>query len=224
MDFTPLAALLIAQSSMAATNATLTVGGQIVPGSCSMSLSTPNVDYLKIPLSLLNKSASTEISPGMSGTMPTTDISITCDMPTQIAVRVTDNRASTVDISVSDEIGTGDSAEYFGLGVDSAQTRIGAFMMTSYFNMTIDSQNGRLIESFDNGASWDVPMFAAVRNPSGWRMSWTTAADLGKPMPKPMTEMVQRFAFAAAVVPTSTLVSNAPIVLNGSVTMELVYL
>jgi hypothetical protein len=223
LSLTPLAALFVCNFAMATTTADLTVTGQIIPATCNISLTGGGViNYGTLSVGGLDPVDSTLITPSMSGTHPKSTMNINCDAPAQIAVNVTDNRAATVNLDVLTG-GTLPGAtveQVFGMGADGVGTNIGAFTITSTSGGTlVDSAPGRVIESFD-GNSW-AHSTGEFNNTANWRMSWASVAGN---TPEPIQAIAQELEIQAAVTATENLDTSVPINLDGSVTIELVYL
>jgi hypothetical protein len=216
----PLAAMLLSSAAHAAVTTELRVIGRIVPAACTMDLTRADVNYGTIALDSLNAATSTAITPSMSGVDPETTLNIVCDAPAQIAMNITDNRSSTVDNSVIGDLISATAADTFGMGADSAGTNIGAFTITGN-GTTVDGAAGKAIESTD-GSNWTSPALARVQNTTGWLMSWTPAASAD--VPEPVQNVAQVLKLNAAVVSSDNLETSVPVNLDGSVTMELVYL
>jgi hypothetical protein len=215
----PLALLLLAQEALAADNGELRVISRILPGTCTMTLSIPNVSYHTLPLDRLNAAANTAVTPSMAGTKPRTVLNIACDAPAHLAMTVADNRTGSVANSVLDVLPSTTAADLFGLGTDSANTAIGAFALSTP-SVTVNGAAGKTLESAD-GVTWNDAASGQVKNTPNWHMSWTSAIGT---TPEAINAITQTLELSAAVVPTNTLETSAPVPLDGSVTMELVYL
>lgn len=214
----PIAVVLCAQDVQATDTADLHLVGRILPATCTIGLSAANVSYLTLPKNRLNAGTSTEVTPGMTGTKPTTVLNISCDAAAQVAMTIQDNSAASVASSVLNVLSGKTSADLFGLGADDASAPIGAFTLSST-NVVVNSATGKALESTD-GVTWNSAG-GKVKNTAGWIMSWTTA---GGTAPAAITSIAQTLELSAAIMPMNTLNTSQPIHLQGSVTMELVYL
>jgi hypothetical protein len=224
---TPVAALLLSDLAMAATSVALNISGRILPSSCDITLTGGGlINYGSLHANDLSAANNTVITPRMSGTHPTTTMNIACTGPALIGVKVTDNRAPTVNTAVlTGTAGTtalgASNAKIFGLGADGQGNNIGAFSITGApANATVNGAPGKVIESAD-GNTWatSTGQFSNVANSL---ISWTSAA--GTNAPEPVTTVAQVLQVQAAVVKVADLDTSAPTTLDGSVTFEVNYL
>jgi hypothetical protein len=217
----PAGLLLLCSSAQAAETAELTVTGRVLPPSCTIALAGGTIAYGTLPVSKLNAAEPTAVTPWMGGNTPSDTLNIACDAPAQIAVQLLDNRAGTAAPGVI--LGSAleaSATEIFGLGQDSTGTRVGAYSVTASAT-TVDGSTGKVITSTD-GTSWADGSNVLFSNQPGWLMSWTAAASPAAP--EPVTTVAQTLNVNAAVVGTSSLDTSAPVALDGSLTIELVYL
>jgi hypothetical protein len=223
----PFAALLLSEAALAANTANVSVSGELVPAICDISLTGGGrIDYGVMPMTSLTAASNTVVTPGMSGTHPTTTMNIVCEAPVQFSVKVNDNRAATVNADVlNGTAGTSalpvTTGQIFGVGADSAGTNIGAFsIMGAAAGATVDGAAGKVIDSLD-GTLWTNSngQFSNVRN---WALSWTSAA--GTNAPEPVTTVVQELEVQVAVIPSADLDTSRAVNLDGSVTLEVQYL
>ncbi|MNE80856.1 hypothetical protein D3C80_1774640 [compost metagenome] len=80
----------------------------------------------------------------------------------------------------------------------------------------------KMLESTDGGATWSVPTSRRAQNTPGWWASWVRESQ--PDAPEPITSLAQIMEVNAGVVPSSSLDTTVPVVIDGSVTMELIYL
>jgi hypothetical protein len=219
----PAGLLLLCSSAQAAETAELTVTGRVLPPSCTIALAGGTIAYGTLPVSKLNAAEPTAVTPWMGGNTPSDTLNIACDAPAQIAVQLLDNRAGTAAPGVILNSALEASAtEIFGLGQDSTGVSVGAYsVIATEAGATVDGSTGKVITSTD-GTSWADGSNVLFSNQPGWLMSWTAAASPASP--EPVTTVAQTLNVNAAVVGTSALDTSTPVALDGSMTIELVYL
>ncbi|WP_177434307.1 MULTISPECIES: DUF1120 domain-containing protein [unclassified Pseudomonas] len=212
--------------SQAAQIVDLTLIGQLVPVACDINLvGGAEVNYNVIPMSSLSSTKATPITPNMGGSDPIKTMTVICDAPAQFAVKLLDNRASSVNpLVLTGGLPAGTSADQlFGLGQDSTSTNIGAYIVTARSaDLSVDGAAGKMIVSSDAGTSWVDSTAGQLLNTSAWRMSWTPA---GAPSaPAPVATVSQGLGISAGIIPTATLNTGNAIPLNGLLTLEVIYL
>lgn len=218
----PASLLLLCATAQAAETAELTVTGRILPPVCTINLASSTIAYGTLPVSKLNAAAPTAITPWMGGTTPSNTLNISCDAPAQIAVQLLDNRAATAAPGVIGSALTASATEIFGLGQDGAATNVGAYSVTATdAGAMVNGIKGKVITSND-GTAWTNGSNVLFSNQSGWLMTWTAAASPAAP--EPVRTIAQGLNINAAVMGTDTLDTSAPVSLDGSLTIELVYL
>ena len=219
----PASLLLLCSTAQAAETAEMTVTGRVLPPSCTIDLSSGTINYGTLPVSKLNAGTPTAVTPWMGGNTPTDTLNIACDAPAQIAVQLLDNRANTTAPGVIlGSVLDASATEIFGLGLDGAGTSVGAYSVTATdTGATVDGSTGKVITSAD-GSSWSDGANVLFSNQAGWLMSWTAAGSGAAP--EPVTTIAQALSINAAVVGTDTLDTSSPVSLDGSLTIELVYL
>lgn len=215
--------ILICTTAQAADTAEMTVIGRVLPPACTIALANGTIDYGNLPVSKLNAAAATAITPQMGGATPSDTLNIACDAPAQIAVKLLDNRSGSAspDVLVGSALNA-TATQIFGLGKDSVGTNVGAYSVTATeTGAMVNGSSGKVITSTD-GTSWTNGTNVLFSNQAGWQMSWTAATSPAAP--EPVTTVAQALTVNAAVVSTSALDTTAPVALDGSLTIELVYL
>ncbi|MFJ7311504.1 DUF1120 domain-containing protein [Pseudomonas sp. NPDC098747] len=196
----PLALAFASNAALAANSVDLRVTGTITPAACDITLTGGDVDF-----GSLKDLSSTEET---SFTSPTKDLNILCSAPTQVGIKAIDNRQGT------------NTGRAFGLGKDSADGKIGSYHI-DLRNKTVDGSAGQLTRSTDSGTTWTKVADAMVNPAPTEIISW---AATGTDAPVPVTSVTQQFEIDLAIAPTSTLDTSTDITLDGSATIELVYL
>jgi len=203
------AALLASFGAHAADTTELKVKGVIRPVACTPSFSGGNVvDYGTIPAKSLTAGAYTKLA---EKSVP---FSISCDAKTKMALKVADNRASSVITDIEE-------ARYnFGLG-NVGTANIGGYTLKFLqSSVTTDGQPANQIFSTDGNKTWTA---TGVNGTLGKdrTFSW---ADAGATVPAPF----KLVSGSITVFPTLNKPENLPLTqdipLDGSATLEVVYL
>lgn len=205
------AALLLAcvGPAVAASNVDLSVTGLITPSACTPSLSGGGVvDHGKISRKDLN--------PGKPTALPvaTLQLNVNCAAATLVAIKGRDNRAGS-----SGEIGMGQPN--YGLGLVNGDKKIGWYMLRTA-NGQADGMDRPVIES-GNGTSWsDATHPGLVWQVGGMRaLSASTGGDAA---PLPVTAMTLDILVDTMIVRADAIGLNQEVPLDGSATLEVVYL
>lgn len=226
--FTFVAALgaLFSASSHAAQTVDLTLVGELVPVVCDINLvGGSEVNYNTIPIAALSSTQAAPITPSMGGADPVKTMTVICAAPAQFAVKLLDNRSASVNTAVlTGGLPAGSTAaQLFGLGQDASATNIGAYIVTAKgADLSVDGAAGKMIISTDAGTTWADSATGQLLNSSAWRMAWTPAA--ATPAPTPVTTVSQGLTLSAGIIATRDLNTSGAIALNGSLTLEVVYL
>ncbi|MFJ3372922.1 hypothetical protein [Pseudomonas sp. NPDC086251] len=207
--------VLIAHGAVAASTAGLAVNGFVTPPSCSIALSGDlNVSLGTIAAGALNQAARTDLAEAAAG-----NLDVSCIGPTLIGLSAIDNvHATTYFPGASD-------GKYFGLGTDSDGNNIGNYQI--YLDHpVIDSAPGYMTMSTDNGSTWFSVSGAnnatLLRGAITTTSSWSKVA-AGAP-PSLLTTVSVPMIIRPMIAPKNSLNTTVPINLNGSATLELVYL
>lgn len=204
------AALLWAGVSnvMAASSVDLSVVGKITPAACTPLLSNGGmVDHGKI--------SAQDLHPYLETKLPDSSlqVSVTCDAPTLIAIKSTDNRPGT-------SSGNNGSTAVFGLGLASDNTKIGWYVL-NMAEVSADDVPGTPIESA-NGNMWLEASGSTAWQPGFLR----SIKDPGNPTPTPLA--MTTFKGVLEMATTLTNKRNLPITeeiqIDGSATLDVVYL
>ncbi|WP_445147351.1 DUF1120 domain-containing protein [Dyella sp. Tek66A03] len=196
--------------AFAGSTADISVTGTITPGSCSIDISNGGrFDLGTIPVSSLNADRSTQLSQAANS------ISVTCDAPVRFALRPVDNRAD------SSSGGGG-----FGLGVTPSNEKIGSYNL-AIVDATIDGNSEWSVLSNDGGTTWNKGFSSNL--PAIWSPSvllgYTVAPDSSASGPTAIQNLSGDLTILTPrIVATSNLTLTDEVPLDGSATIELVYL
>ncbi|MDY3572547.1 DUF1120 domain-containing protein [Enterobacter hormaechei] len=144
----------ITGSAMAAGTADMSVGGTVITGSCTPTLSASTVDYGTIDVSRLT---STNEKEGNRLGFRDITLNVTCDSPMKVAWGATDNRAETAawlnsDIEISNGYGLG---YFFGLGDTPEGKHIGSYSITlTEPGSTVDGEPAYLAQRHGASGTW----------------------------------------------------------------------
>jgi len=197
-------AILIAHSTwtLAASSVDLNVKGSITPSACDTTLSQDGaIDYGKI--------AAKDLSIDRVTFLPrvTLQLNVACEAQTLFALNTRDNR-----------FGSASTAQgyYYGLGLINGDQKLGKYRI-DLLNPVADIPVYPLF-SDDSGATW-------IANPEGSYMGhdyWSAFGDT--PTPKPLRNVTVDLRIATSIAPTRDLTLTAEVPLDGSATLDLMYL
>ncbi|WP_165774488.1 DUF1120 domain-containing protein [Herbaspirillum robiniae] len=211
LAFTALAASLISGAAVAGPSAELKVAGTIKPPACQPSFSGGGVaDFGTIP--------SASLVVGQHKKLPWKNIpfSITCDAPIKVALKATDNRASSAVTSA-----TGSDANFtYGLGTVAGK-KVGGYHLGMAANaVTTDGATPRLLYSTDGNQSWTITdgggQFAKDR-----ALAWTGASGT---MPAAFSNITGAIWIRVSLEKPENLPLTQDVPLDGSATLEVLYL
>ncbi|HDT0776051.1 TPA: DUF1120 domain-containing protein [Klebsiella aerogenes] len=215
-------------SAHAADSFNINITGVISPAACEANITGgETIDYGTIHASKLSADAVT-LLPAKQ-----TAFTITCDAPAKLGVRTIDNR-STSKITTPGNI-TMDSGAVWGktrmngLGMDGQGNTIGGWS-AELNTITADTvSDPEIIVSVDEGTSW-----AKSGNPNGKNIYFhvdsnseneiSTISTAGTLTPAAFSTLTGTLEVQALINPSSTLDLSQPVTLDGSVTVEMVYL
>lgn len=190
-----------------AQSADLSITGRIFPGACTVELGNGGVaDLGSIRAETLNAAEETALDPV---TLPMT---VACESEVRYAFTGTDN--------------AGDSSPYtgrYGLGLTPTDEKIGSATI-KVMDVTADTEVGNGTSSSDNGETW------SSANPSGLNsilpshllgFAKTQGVTTG---PDPIKSLQSTLEVRAYIEPTDSLTIGGDVPINGSVTIDLLYL
>lgn len=199
-------ALLITGTApaFAASTVDLTVKGIITPNACTPSLSSGGViDHGKMSAKDLNATQITLLP------KVTLQMTVTCDAPVIFALKATDNR-----------IGSG-SGSGFGLGFINGTQKLGSYSLTLGATGSPPQADGETVQaigSFDNGVTWE--RWNSFE--TGTYLSVATLADASTP--RATQQLVTPVAYSGYINRTDGLDLSNEINIDGSATIEVLYL
>lgn len=215
----PLALVFATNAAIAANSVDLRVTGTITPSACDISLTGGDFDLGTISGNELNATAATTLPSSAGKTL-----NITCSGATQVAFRAIDNRASSVPSGI-----TQNANSAFGLGMDGANNPIGHYnIAVLQTTATVNGAAGQYKATDDAGSTWFGFGGSEVNITSSDRSSRIGTLDLASSgptsQPVPITSASTELKVTAMIQPESALDTSTEITLDGSATIELVYL
>lgn len=194
-------------AAFAASNTDLNVAGSITPSACTPTLDAAGViDFGKIPA----KDLVADVETSLPAT--TLQLRVNCAAPTLFALRGQDNRAGTA--HQNDGYG-------YGLGLNNGDEKVGTYLLTVR-NPVSDSAQVIPLISTNNGELW-------LGFPLGvWLTGHTLAAfgneDSGVTAPVALTTVTADLFVETRIAPANGLTLDREVPLDGSATLELLYL
>ncbi|MFJ7311487.1 DUF1120 domain-containing protein [Pseudomonas sp. NPDC098747] len=197
-------------AAMAANSVDLRVTGTITPAACNITMTGGDFDLGTISASALSASEETRL-PLIRGRT----LEIHCAGAQQVGFKAIDNR--------KDEKSSSSS---YGLGRDGANNPIGNYYIHFIISSVLaDGTGGKLKYSWDSGNDWDTATaLHGMRNSDVDVYAFDTATSNNIEAPLPLTSGSVELLLAAFVQPLSNLDASAEITIDGSATIELVYL
>lgn len=198
-------------SVLAASAVDLTVKGLITPAACTPLLSNSGlVDYGKISIQDLSVDKRTQLPD------ETLDLTIQCEAPVRFALVMRDNRDGSA--IVNSEI-------YYGLNRDSSGNKIGLYSLNFDPASTVVDlwpQTFRT-DSTTGGVAWSTSNSRSI--PIGARsyLGFTDVAG-SSAGPIALQNLTSRVTLETVIAPTSELDLSTDIRLDGSATLDVLYL
>ena len=224
---TGFACILITGSAMAAGTADMSVGGTVITGSCTPTLSASTVDYGTIDVSRLT---STNEKEGNRLGFRDITLNVTCDSPMKVAWGVTDNRLGTAawlnsDIEIGSNYGLG---YFFGLGDTPEGKHIGSYSITlTEPGSTVDGEPAHIAQRYNASSPWthltNTTRAVIYERDYSPALQFTVAYP-GTFEPMAATTVSYALSISAQVDMMSNLNLTDDTVLDGSATFTLVYL
>lgn len=199
-------ALLITGTApaFAASTVDLTVKGIITPNACTPGLSSGGViDHGKMSAKDLNTD---RITPLPAASLQMT---VNCDAPVLFALRAMDNR-----------LGSGSGSD-FGLGLINGTQKLGFYSLNMGSSANPPVADGEVVQSiasFDNGTTWEK--YDSFEH--GLMLSVAAPSDLTTP--RPTEELVTEVNYRGYINRTDGLDLSNEVNIDGSATIEVVYL
>ncbi|AFQ50031.1 DUF1120 domain-containing protein [Burkholderia cepacia] len=186
-----------------ASAADLSVSGRIQPGACSLTLGNGGtVDMGTISRKGLKGAEATVFN------QHAISLAIQCQTPTKVAFRALDNRP-----------GTSFQGAGFGLGASGGKS------VGHYYLMPLNriGDGVKLVQLVDRGLGWEVT--GGTTSTGGIAPSWLSSwAELGHTLPRAFQSISSTLGVSIRIAPTEDLDLSQEIAIDGSATMELVYL
>ncbi|AMN79063.1 MULTISPECIES: DUF1120 domain-containing protein [Pseudomonas] len=197
----------VAHQAFAASSADLAVRGSITPSACSPTLSASGVvDFAKI--------AAKDLSADSSTWLPThiLKLHVDCVAPTLFALRGNDNRAGTAHK---------DDGYGYGLGLINGDQKVGTYLLT-LSDPVSDTAAVIPLASMNGGAGW-------WSFPHGtWLVRHQLAAfgtvESGIAAPIPLLNVTADLHVETSIAPASGLSLTEQVPLDGSATVDVIYL
>lgn len=201
-----------ASSAMAASTVDLAVTGSIIPTSCTPTLSLGDVAFSKISAADLKRGTHNFI-----GERKNQQLRIACQAATLFAIRGIDNRPGTN--------GNGWYVTPYGLGLTPNGEKIGAhYMELRMAASTIDSKPTFVTVGNAGGSSWQASTAGdkGIRN-YGELLGFTDTEGVTTG-PIPVKDAVLGMEHYLVINDADTLTLNEEVQLDGSASIEVVYL
>jgi hypothetical protein len=198
--------LSLVPAAFAASTVDVAVRGTITPSACTPLLGQGGlIDYGKIAARDLNRETFTPLpNAGLA-------VGVDCEAATLFALKLTDNRAGS---SATEPDG-------FGFGVVNGSEKVGVFHTTLHTPLADDAPITQL-QSLNYGQTWSVVeenvalpalrLAAFGNNASG---TWS---------PLPIRELRVQLRISAFIAPAQGLTLDREVPLDGSATLDLIYL
>ncbi|MDF9774965.1 DUF1120 domain-containing protein [Pseudomonas baetica] len=207
------AALLLSTATgiLAASSYILSVNGTITPVACSPTFSNNGlVDYGKISRQELNVDKRTQLRD------ESLDLNISCTAPARFALIMRDNREGSA--IVNSEI-------YYGLKFDRSGNRIGLYSLHFDPARTVVDALAQVYrtDSTTGGRAWSSSSSSPIPIGAKSYLGFTDVA-ASTAGPVAIQNLSSRVTLVTVIAPTSTLDLTDDATLDGSATLEVVYL
>ncbi|MET0774267.1 MAG: DUF1120 domain-containing protein [Pseudomonas mandelii] len=203
--------VLTSPLTFAASSADLTVTGLITPLACTPMLSNSGlVDYGKISRQDLSVDKRTRLRD------QTLDLNIQCNAPARFALLMRDNRDGSA--IVNSEI-------YYGLNHDHSHNKIGLYSLNFDPASTVvdDLTQVYRTDSTTGGKAWSSSNSRVIAIGSRSYLGFTDIAG-SNAGPIPIRNLTSRVTVETVIAPTSELDLSTEVPLDGSATLDVVYL
>lgn len=211
--FAVAALVSVMPAAFAASTVDLTVSGTIIPASCTPVLSATDINFGKISSAdLLPDELNNRIGKNIR-----TTLSVNCSSPTIYGLRGIDNRSTSV-------IPTGFHSPY-GLGFTPNGEKLGGHHLEILAGSSlIDSRPTFITVSDPSATTWGASAadVRALRN-SGPLLGFTDVAGVTTG-PIPIKDAQFKLFHYLVIAPTDSLTLTDDVALDGSATVEVVYL
>lgn len=193
------------------------VTGTITPGSCVPTLTGGGTfDYGKIGAAEVDQAKFTSLP---EKSFP---LSISCDAPTKVAIKAIDNRLSSVVPGAAAAVVTGTNDNHnFGLGTVAGFNVGGYIIRVKQNSFTADGTAVSTITSTNSGTTWQSTAAGVVSKINTSLVTWKSPTLEG---PVAFKNLSGTFSVQAFLNKGSELTLTDDVPLDGSATLELVYL
>lgn len=193
-------ALLITGTApaFAASTVDLTVKGIITPNACTPTLSSGGiVDHGKMSAKDLNPTGYTRLP------TYTLQLEVNCDAPIAFGLKTVDNRRGSA------------STSGFGLGFINDSQKLGVFTVTMRTPVA-DGDTVQPIASYDNGTTWE---------PQNWMEDFGLySVSTDGVLPRPTEDLTMGLEVATLIARTDGMDLSDEVNIDGSATIEMMYL
>lgn len=210
-------------SAHAADSFNINVTGVISPAACEANITGgETIDYGTITANTLTADAVTLLPARQTG------FTITCDAPAKLGFRTVDNRLASK-MKMTGAI-TSDTGRIWaldrlnGLGVDGKSNPVGGWT-TELINLTSDTVSvpDAILSTDNTGTSWRKVISIPLHEFTGDNLIYSIST-AGTLTPVAFTTLTGTLDVQAVIAPASTLDLSQPVTLDGSLTVEMVYL
>ncbi|NVZ22930.1 DUF1120 domain-containing protein [Pseudomonas costantinii] len=194
--------LACTSAAQAASSVDLSVTGVITPSACAPSLSEGGrVDFGKISAKDLALYRTTELPP------VTLKLSVNCEARTLFALNGRDNRQGSAHYF---------QPLYYGLGLVNGNQKLGSYEI-GVFNPVSDVPVVPLL-SFDHGQTWLMNSFGSYMGHDYWNAFGDSLT------PKALQNVTVDLRISTSIAPARNLTLTDEVPLDGSATLDVVYL
>jgi len=201
----PLLACGLLSTGHALAGTELSVKGRILPAACRLELGGGVTDTGTLSRSDLSEADVTFVR------VPDIPLSIVCQTPTKVAFQMRDNRAGTA------FPGLQTTADVYGLGAPGGK-KTGSYRI--FVRRTVSDDSGRYIVDRHGTGIWEAADNQPTLHPSSL-YAWGAP---GGVLPQAVNQIDLTLGFAVALPKASDLDLSREIKIDGSATMELIYL
>lgn len=198
--------LSLAPAAFASSNVDLAVKGTITPSACTPQLGQNGViDYGKIAARDLYHDGFTQLP------LTNLPVSVNCQAPTLFALKPTDNRVGS----------SASTSDGFGLGLVNGGERVGVYHIVLHTPLVENAPITQL-QSLDSGHSWFVVEENVGLPPL--RLAAFGDASSGVWSPLPIQTLRLQMRVHTLIAPAQGLTLDREVPLDGSTTLDLIYL
>ncbi|MFJ7311516.1 DUF1120 domain-containing protein [Pseudomonas sp. NPDC098747] len=203
----PIFLLLATRTTYVLSAIDLRMAGSVIPSACSMAITGEGIfNFGSISAANLRAANYNDLQ-SMRQTL-----SISCSAPALVAIGIIDNRSGTASSSLVDD------ESLFGLGRDASGNAIGGYYLATSGHI-LNGGPAYASSSSDAGESWSSENF--LKNGAFYMHSWTDS--LGS-APLPISTAMVEVIADPVIAPLNTLDVTQDFMLDGSATIELIYL